>query len=229
MRHCFHVKNLADNIPSMFNEDVERIREALGPLCEPLHDVFTWADQQRKKALPELDGLPEYRWHATHTIRAFAHLRLRQIKIDSWNLAGNHSRNGELWLTDGDYRARLLHTIRDADVPAAGSNAARQAYYRNVPLFTLAQQRLTGPPDDRLLFVWRIDLKTGVPAFRVVRPIGNWKWGDHAETDIDFILPETAEDLAVLEFEPSDEGMELDIPNEDQLEGGIEDAGGSAG
>ncbi|MFG2063850.1 hypothetical protein ACGFIK_20800 [Micromonospora sp. NPDC048871] len=164
-----------------------------------------------------------------HTIRAFAHLRLRQVKIDSWSVAGNHSRNGELWLTDGDYRARLLHTVRDADVPAAGSNAARQAYYRNVPLFTLAQQRLTGPPDDRLLFVWRIDLKTGVPAFRVVRPIGNWKWGDHAQTDIDFILPETAEDLAALEFEPSDEGMELDIPNEDQLEGGIEDAGGSAG
>jgi hypothetical protein len=107
---------------------------------------------------------------------------------------------------------------------------ARQAYYRNKPLFEIAPQaRLIGPPDDRLLFVWRIDPKTGVPIFRVVRPIGNWKWGDHAQTDIDFVLPETAEDLAALEFEPSDEGMELDIPNEDKQEGGTENAGGSAG
>jgi hypothetical protein len=96
-------------------------------------------------------------------------------------------------------------------------------------LFDLPVPRLLGPPDDRLLFVWRIDAKTGVPIFRVVRPIGTWKWGDHAAMDIDFILPETAEDLAALEFEPSDEGMELDIPDEDGLEGGAEDAGGSAG
>jgi hypothetical protein len=213
----------------MVNDDVERIRAALSPLCEPLHDVFTWADQQRRAALPEFDGMPQYRWYGTHTVRAFAHLRLSAINTCPWGLAGNHARNGELWLTDGDYRARLLHAVRDADVPPAGSNTARQAYYRNTPLFTLPQQRLVGPPDDRLLFVWRIDPKTGVPAFRVVRPIGNWKWGDHAETDIDFILPETAEDLAALEFEPTDEGMELDIPNEDELEGGIENAGGSAG
>jgi hypothetical protein len=62
-----------------------------------------------------------------------------------------------------------------------------------------------------------------------VRPIGNWKWGEHAQTDIDFTLPETAEDLAALEFEPSDEGMELDIPNEDKQGGGTENAGGSTG
>ncbi|GAB3796330.1 hypothetical protein [Micromonospora zhanjiangensis] len=210
--------------------DVERIRTALLPLCEPIHDVFTWADQKRRKQLPELDGQALYRWHATHTIRAFAHLRLRGLDVSPWRLAGRHARNGELWLTDGDYRVRLLHAVKDADVPAPGSNAERQAYYRNKPLFRVElQRRLFGPHDDRLLFVWRIDPKSSVPIFRVVRPIGNWKWGDHALTDIDFILPESAEDLAALEFEPSDEGMELDIPGEDGQEGGTENAGGSAG
>ncbi|GID29122.1 hypothetical protein [Paractinoplanes brasiliensis] len=213
----------------MFNDDVERIRTALLPLCEPLHGVFTWADQRRREVLSDLDGEAVYRWHATHTVRAYAHLQLGKTVIAPWQLTGNHARNGELWLSDGDYRIRFLHAVRDSDVPPPGFNDARQAYYRNPPLFDLPVPRLLGPPDDRLLFVWRIDAKTGVPIFRVVRPIGTWKWGDHAATDIDFILPETAEDLAALEFEPSDEGMELDIPDEDGLEGGAEDAGGSAG
>jgi hypothetical protein len=52
-------------------------------------------------------------------------------------------------------------------------------------------------------------------------PIGNWKWGDHALTDLDFTLPRTAVDLQKLTFIPSDEGLELDIPAD---EGGAEDA-----
>ncbi|MFG1606981.1 hypothetical protein [Actinoplanes sp. NPDC049265] len=214
----------------MANEDVERIREALLPLCEPLHDVFTWADQRRRKAFPELVDDGEYRWFATHSVRALAHLRLRVTRTAPWSLAGNHARNGELWLTDGGYSVRILHAVRDSDVPPPGSNRARQAYYRNQPLFEMdPQARLFGPADDRLLFIWRIDPKTSVPAFRVVRPVGNWKWGDHAQTDIDFVLPETGEDLAALSFEPSDEEMELDIPNEEETEGGTGNAGGSAG
>lgn len=216
----------------MANDDVERVRSAMRDLCEPLHDVFTWADQRRRTQLPELDGHPNYRWHATHPVRALAHLRLGEIKkkLGVWVLAGNHARNGELWLAGDGYRTRVLHAVHDADVPAPGSNGQRRAFYRNLPLFHMdSQQRLIGPHNDRLLIVWRIDPKSGVPAFRVVRPIGNWDFGDHAQTDLDFILPETAEDLAALEFQPSDEGMELDIPNEDEMEGGSKDAGGSAG
>lgn len=212
----------------MANDDVERIRTALLPLCEPLHDVFTWADQKRRTDLPDLDGEPLYAWHATHTVRAYAHLRLSTFDLRPWRLTGNHARNGELWLSDGGYRARLLHAVRESDVPPPGLNGERQAWYRNRPLFEM-EQPLFGPVDDRLLFVWRIDPETGVPVFRVVRPIGNWRWGERAQTDIDFLLPETAEDLAALEFEPSDEGMELEIPNEDEQEGGTENAGGSAG
>jgi hypothetical protein len=113
-------------------------------------------------------------------------------------------------------------------VPPPGLNGKRRAYYRNRPLFA-TPPKLFGPADARLLFVWRIDRATNFPIFRVVRPIGDWKWGETAQTDIDFILPETAEDLAALEFEPSDEGMELNIPDEDDEKGGTEDAGGSTG
>jgi hypothetical protein len=213
------------------NEDVERIRSAMYELCEPLHDVFTWADQRRREQLPDLDGKPAYQWHATHTIRAYAHLRMSGPAVDlgRWGLAGNHAHNGELWLSDGDYQLRLLHALREADVPPPGLNGERRAFYRNTPLFRMdPQMKLIGPPDDRLLIVWRIDRETRAPIFRVVRPIGNWRYGDHALTDVDFILPDTAADLAALTFEPSDEGMELDIPNEGDQEGGA-DAGNRAG
>jgi hypothetical protein len=82
---------------------------------------------------------------------------------------------------------------------------------------------LFGPANDRLLVLWRIEPESHMPAFRVVRPIGNWKWGDHALTDLDFILPPTAADLHSLQFLPSDEGLELDIP---ATEDGAEDAAG---
>jgi hypothetical protein len=62
----------------MVKDHVERVRTALLPLCEPLHDIFASADQLRRDRLPELDGEPLYSWHATHTVRAFAHFSLTQ-------------------------------------------------------------------------------------------------------------------------------------------------------
>ena len=44
---------------------------------------------------------------------------------------------------------------------------------------------------NRLLLLWRINPKSHKTAFRVVRPIGDWKWGDRAQTDLEFFLPET--------------------------------------
>lgn len=207
-------------------EEAIRVREALLPLCEPLHDVFTTAEAVRRDRLPMLD-LPAYRWLRTHTIRGLAHLELSKKKKDDlgpWSLSGNHARNGELWLTDNDYRVRILHGLSDEQVPPPGSNGERRAYYSNSPLVT--QSPLWGPHLDRLLILWRIDAKTGAPAFRVVRTIGTWKFGSTEKTDLDFLLPKHAEDLASLRFEPADEELELDLPAE---EGGAEDARGITG
>jgi hypothetical protein len=107
-----------DNIWAVTKTDeVERVRTALGDLCEPLHDAFHWAEAQRYAALPELDDRATYGWHATHTVRALAHYRLDASDLGGWALTGNHARNGELWLTDGQYRARVLHALSDRQVP----------------------------------------------------------------------------------------------------------------
>jgi hypothetical protein len=217
------VSFLSDNIWHVANFlDIERVRGALEDLCEPLHDVFGWADMQAADRMPELGDRRTYGWYATHTVRALAHHKLGMRSLGAWRLSGNHARNGELWLTDGQYRARVLHALSDKQVPPPGLNVARCAYYRNSPL-ALFPVPLFGPVNDRLLLLWRIDPESHEVVFRVVRPIGDWKWGDHALTDLDFILPQTAVDLHQLQFLPTDEGLELDIP---AVEGGAEDATG---
>lgn len=209
----------------MVKDHAERVRSALLPLCEPLHDVFGWAEQVRRDRLPELDDDPRYRWHGTHTIRALAHYGLEQRhgQLGDWRLSGNHAQNGALWLTDGSYRVRVLHALNEDDVPPPGANATRKAFYRNAPLIG-AVIPLFGEPNDKLLALWRIEGKTGAPCFRVVRPIGDWRWGAHQATDLDFILPETTVELAGLKFEPSDDDLGLDLPLDDEKE--REDGGG---
>lgn len=213
----------------MTNDDeVERVRTALEDLCEPLYEALTWADVVRCERLPELMDPRMYGWHASHTVRALAHVRLCEADLGVWSLMGNHAINGELWLTDGSYKARVLHALSDTEVPPPGKNRARKAYYWNVPLPLEWQEPLVGPFNDRLLLLWRIGQESHRPAIRVVRPIGNWKWGHREKTDLDFFLPETAADLRGLHFEPNDQGLEIDLPEED--EGGVgEDAGGNSG
>ncbi|MGH4007351.1 MAG: hypothetical protein ACRDTH_04155 [Pseudonocardiaceae bacterium] len=209
---------------------MERVRSALLGLCEPLHDAFTWTEQLRRKRLPELAEGPDYRWHATHTVRALAHYKLCQMsgELGGWKLSGNHSQNGALWLTDSSYRARILHTLDECDVPPPGTNLARRAFYRNQPLSD--KLPLFGEVNDKLLILWNIDPASAVVGFRVVRPTGNWTWGAHAETDLDFLLPQTAEELADLTFEPSDDDLGLELPFDDaEGEEGDTDAGGIPG
>lgn len=206
--------------------EVERVRAALLDLCEPLHDAFCWADLTRAERTPELRDQGLYGWHATHTVRAYAHHRLGESELGAWYLSGNHARNGELWLTDGQYRARVLHALSDKQVPPPGATLQRRAFYRNPALALIRAEPLFGPANDRLLLLWRVDGKSHVPIFRVVRPIGNWQWGERAQTDLDFILPRTAVDLGSLEFVPTDDELELEIPDGEE---GAEHAGGIAG
>lgn len=211
----------------MVQDHIERVRSALLPLCEPLHDVFAWAGELRRERLPELDGDP-YGWHGTHTVRALAHYSLtrRTNRLGAWRLSGNHAQNGALWLTDGAFRLRLLHALNENDVPPPGSNQTRKAYYRNPRLAAVIP--LFGEPNDKLLGLWRLDAKSGAATFRVVRPIGDWKWGAHQVTDLDFILPATTDELAGLRFDPTDEDLGLDLPMNDEEEG-EDGAGGLSG
>lgn len=216
-----------DKITLMLNEHVERVRSAMLPLCEPLHDTFAWAEQLRRERLPMLDDEP-YRWHATHTVRAFAHLRLKSGELDlgGWRLRSNHSQNGPIHLYYRSAQLRVLHALDEySSCPPPGPNHVRRAYYRNPPLG--AALTLFGDPDDQLIALWRIDPATGQPHFRVVRTVGDWKWGEHHRADLEFDLPELGVELSELAFEPTDEELGLFRSEEDEESG--EDAGGSAG
>jgi len=202
--------------------EVANIRDATAELCEPLHDAFAWAEQHLSKQLPELHS-PAYRWLRTHNTRGLAHHRLSRSALGSWTLSGNHARNGELWLTNGDYKIRLLHGFRDDHVPAPGPNRQRRAYYHNPPLPEFYQEALIGPTRNKLLGLWRID-PTGAPLFRVVRTTGPWNFGDSSKIDLDFPLLTTARDLQELQFVPQDEVLELQLPNEE-----TRDADGTGG
>ncbi len=185
--------------------DAEHVRDALLPLCEPLHEAFAAADAIRRERLPELADEPLYRWHTTHTIRAYAHHGLRRHDLGRWSLSGNHAHNGELWLTDSTYEMRVLHAVSDADVPPDGRLVYGGVMLpMNPPLF--------GPSNNRLLVLWRVT--DGAPKFRVVRPVGEWRYGGTQQTDLDFALPASAAELASAEFEQADMDLELHIPIE---------------
>jgi hypothetical protein len=211
-----------DIFTGMIKGEVERVCAAMTDLCEPLHDTFTRAGQRAQERMEEdyLDH-PIYRWLSTHVTRALAHSYLLKASLGPWTVGGGHARNGQLFLTDGSYSARILHALNDTDVPPPGPNRARQAYYHNVPL--PLEPALFGPPSDKLLVLWRIHGADAVPTFRVVRPIGRWHFGSRAKADLDFILPETGAELEQLHFEPVDDGLELRIPKEEH------DADGSGG
>lgn len=212
----------------MDNTDpARRFRTAFAPLCEPFHDAFAVAEQEWWTRNPDLAASPDYRWCETHFVRAFARHKLLswRDRITPWKLTGRHSQNGALWLSDGNFRVRVLHTWNERDVPPPGSNRARRAFYRNPPLLP-GMPTLFGEPNDRLLMLWRIG-GSGLPSFRVVRTIGAWSWGANQEADIDFELPSTADELAGLAFEPTDEGIHIEMPLDDQEEDGS--AGGLSG
>ncbi|MFE2240053.1 hypothetical protein ACFXCU_11230 [Streptomyces virginiae] len=213
-----------DIFTDVIKDEVEHIRAATAQLCEPLHDAFAWAVQRQRTQVPEMSGAA-YGWMRTHMARAHAHHRLGSpsVTLGDWRLSGNHRRNGELWLTNNEYRTRLLHGFRDDHVPAPGPNRQRRAFYQNRPLQKFGQPTLMGPEDNDLLILWRVDAE-GAPLFRVVRTIGTWRFGKEQLVDLDFPLLASAADLHDLHFEPQDEGLELELPEEE-----TNDADGAGG
>ncbi|HEY0637836.1 MAG TPA: hypothetical protein VGD67_09330 [Pseudonocardiaceae bacterium] len=192
----------------MARAEVEAVRDALLPLCGALHEAFARADRTRRERLPELAGDPLYRWHTTHTIRAYAHHALSRADLGPWKLSGNHAHNGELWLTDSVYEVRVLHASADNDVPGPTGRLV----YGEVML--PMSPPLFGPSNNRLLVLWRVS-DAGAPKFRVVRPVGEWRFGGTQQTDLDFVLPPDAAELRAAVIELADDNLELLLPAEE--------------
>ena len=195
---------------------VDFVRGALEPLCGGLHDVFSEsvAESLRFRAQARLVD-DEYNSMGADVTRALVHRKLSQLgAVGGWHVAGQHRLRGQLLLRCGLIRLRLLHDPQHV-VPPPGHTRARRAYYRNVPL---GQSSAFDAEASRLVAVWRVtDPELAQVSFRVVRPIGDTgRWaGPATEVDLDFILPNAGVELSLLEFEQVDEGLLLDLPEED--------------
>lgn len=228
-----HSNNRPNIIRPVVTDPREHIRSLVSPLCEPLHEAFEWsADQAHRRRGDEL-AHDRYNWLGTHLTRAFAHRRLviaSDLAASGWKVTGNHGRNGELWLARGMTTLRVLHTNSARDVPRAGHNGARRAYYRNVPLFDVPGQGVLDFEDcSRLLALWRVtNPATFEISIRVVRTLDEGTPGRRSELDFDLMLPRTADDMTDLEWFPSDD-LGIDLPGDDENEEGTGDADGLLG
>ncbi len=218
---------MCNNITSVDTPGVEFIKAHLAPLCDDLHDLFEDAGA-RAARFRQQSGLTAavYNSLGADLTRGLAHRAIDDAGgLGPWELTGDHSRRGQLMLRRDMVRLRFLHDSA-GEVPAAGSNAARQAYYRNTPLLP---DSMFGVEDSNLIAVWRIlDDETGEVGFRVVRTLDpGARRAPHGVTnlDLDFSLPRTAPALVGLEFSPVDD-LELHINFGD--EEGTGDADGDA-
>lgn len=210
-----HCDFRADIISAMATpEDQHYITQAVGPLCGHFQRNLEKASSIAEGHFTEYDMTePEDRSGVTHLTRF--HFR-RLLKRDAALLGGwelvRERKNGQILLTRGLMQMRVLHEWPKNQVPPPGTNRARIDYWRNPDL------GLFGVEASNLVAVWSVD-KDGSVGIRIFRTIGTWKAGASNKVDIDFMLPETWEELSEMEFTPDDEGLIIDLPFEEDIEG----------
>ncbi|GAA4626844.1 hypothetical protein GCM10023196_036750 [Actinoallomurus vinaceus] len=193
------------------------LRDAVISLCGPLHDGLETAREIAESHFDEYEMTdPEYRPGVTHLTRFHLRRILKATDLGPWEVTSPRP-NGQVKLRNDLLTLQLLHEWPSDDVPPPGKNEARIDYYRNPDL------QLYGTSASNLIGVWR-RLPDGEVGVRIVRPVKQWKVGKKAIVDIDFPLPREEELLKDLEFTPNDVGMELLLPVEGGIEGGISDA-----
>ncbi|MDI1464301.1 hypothetical protein QEZ54_25345 [Catellatospora sp. KI3] len=186
--------------------DAEFLADSLAPLCAPLHHAFEKAHEVAEGHFIQYDMIDQF--HArelTDLTRAHARRELRTAQdagtLGDWRLFT--LKGGQTVLRCGLLRAKVLHVAPGKTVPHPGHNRARVSYYRNPP------SSLFGVKDSRLLLLWSVDKQEGEVEFRVVRPLGAWKYGEVHLSDFDLMLPRESADLMTMEFTPDDSEIQL--------------------
>jgi hypothetical protein len=121
-----------------------------------------------------------------------------------------------LQLVSGDMTLRVLHTP-DGNMPAPGRNVARRDFYFQPRLpATDLDQPFPELEVSNFVAAWEeVDRENHDVAIRIYRPLRPFAFGKPGKADLAFWLPDEADDLNDLMFEPTDEGMELLIPGEE--------------
>lgn len=190
----------------------EELIEYLEPLCAGLHQALD--DGADRAGAHFLDhGMTDHPYAAvqSHLNRAHAHQLLTagqaRGELGDWRVVAGNNLQTCLTLHD-TLTVRLLRPVHQA-TPPPGSNRAWIAYWSN------AHDSIFGVAGSRLIGLWSIG-ENGESAVRVVRPVGPWKWRERERVDIDFWLPRRANELYDLEFVPSAEDIDVELPGFEQ-------------
>ena len=191
--------------------------EQMKPLCGPLHAALQYGVEHADQMLRDA-GLTghEHNWHRHNHARVLAAAQLAQSdELGPWKVLPR-GKTGSLQLVNGFMTVRVLRPL-DGNVPVPGPNKRRRAFY--------VQPTLTGLPMDEafpelrvsnFVATWEVlDLESFEVGINMFRTTGTFKIGDASKVDLAFWLPNEADALDSLVFEPSDEGIELPIPKEE--------------
>lgn len=193
-----------DNITGMLLDELELLREELASLCDPMHRGLAYAAEASLDHMHSfgLEG-PEFAPVLMHLTRA--HLghyllgRWRSHELGGWVVkVGN---NTAVSLQKGGLSVRVLRPVGELQTPPPGRNPQRRAFYRQ----DLADCSTMGAAGSDLIALWNYDRGTLATDIRIVRTIGAWQYGSPERVDLHFILPDSREEMQLLEFVPDDE------------------------
>ena len=135
------------------------------------------------------------RAHLGHYLAA----RQRDDELGGWVVkVGN---NTAVSLQKGALSVRVLRPVGELRTPPPGRNPQRRAFYRQ----ELADCSTMGAAGSDLIALWNYDRKTLATDIRIVRTVGSWQFGSPERVDLHFFLPNSNEDMELLEFVPDNE------------------------
>jgi hypothetical protein len=160
-------ENLADNISHMDTPDAVRVlTDAMAPVAEPLYRCLEAAADVAEAHLVDFDMADgEYRSGQSHLARAHARRLLKKAQnggeLEPWLVTAPQP-NLQLCIAPQLLTLRMLRPDR-LQVPKAGPNAARIAYFSN------RHTQLFGIEGSKLIGLWGPNDLTGEMQVRVVR------------------------------------------------------------
>ncbi|MFD2077857.1 hypothetical protein SAMN05421678_10825 [Actinopolymorpha cephalotaxi] len=200
--------------------DPDRVVEQFAPVVEPLHRSVVAGVREASRTLGRLRLLgAQYAYLHSHLARAIAHEAFaHEPEHGRWRLVGYHGQNGAFWLSDDRWTARVLHSTSEKDVPSAGPNGARQAFYTNQHLFRMEADALVERHD--FLVLWRRHLRTEEVLLRLVHTLEPWPHGTKPRIDLSMPLLPDVDEFRGLVFVPREDpdAGSITLPEEELQE-----------